>query len=131
MPLPDHIQYSLLLRLPVSCISLNSVFSSCCRDAHTYTLSKKTQSKSLKIKNMDCIILDKVLNLARGEIHKRIGKGTMVEPQWTLKSCPAELQPWRKIPAGETLNLYFLQEIIQSWPSLFNISLSLWQINNL
>lgn len=60
-----------------------------------------------------------------------MGKGTMVKPQQTLKSSPAELQPWRKIPAGEALKLHFLEESVQRWPSLFNISLSLWQINNL
>lgn len=83
------------------------------------------------MKNKDCIILDVILSPGRGEIHQRMGRGTTVKPQQTLKCSPAELQPWRKIPAGEALKLHFIEESVQCWPSLFNISLSLWQINNL
>jgi len=99
---------------------------------HThYVLTKQTLSKPPKKKSKHCIILDVILHLRRGEMHQRMRKGSTVKPQQTLKSSPAELQSWRKIPAGEALKLSFLEESMQRWPSLFNISLSLWQLNNL
>lgn len=52
---------------------------------------------------MDYIILDVILSLGSGEIHRRVGEGTIVKPQQALKKTPIELQHWRKIPSGETL----------------------------
>lgn len=107
------------------------MLSPCCTDARTHVLNKRTPSEPLKMKTRDCINLGMTLRMGRGEIHQRVGKGTMVKPRQALKRSPAELQSGREIPSGESLKCHFIEENMQSWPSLFNIYFSLWQFNSL
>lgn len=56
------------------------------RCTHACILSKRTHSKSPKMKKRDCNVLDVILSLGREEIHQRRGNAT-VKPQETPKTA--------------------------------------------
>lgn len=107
MPLLDNISYSLVLQLLVSCIEQKCAFSPCC--THTYVLSKTTHSKSPKMKNRDCNVLDVILSLRREEIHQRSGNGTTMKTQETQKAVLQSCISGVKLQLGKHLGSILLR----------------------